>query len=205
MFPGISSDRFVSLDLFSRSLLSISSVIVDLIPSMINDQSTMSNFISFRIANAVGLKTKRYQLEIHAIGDYAAQVTVEALESAGAVGIEHRPVLTHCQVLNQKVVEDMERLKVIANVQPLFVNTDSFWVDKRLPPSLQRFAYIWKTLYDRNIIVSGGSDAPIEDPNPFLGLHSGPFLSRSSLLFSSFQSFNSIKLKEVNQRLTFSG
>ena len=38
-----------------------------------------------------------YRLEVHVIGDRAAEATIEALEKA-EVTAERRPILTHCQV-----------------------------------------------------------------------------------------------------------
>ena len=38
-----------------------------------------------------------YRLEVHVIGDRAAEATIEALEKA-EVTPERRPILTHCQV-----------------------------------------------------------------------------------------------------------
>jgi hypothetical protein len=31
--------------------------------------------------------------------------------------------------------------------------------------------YAWRTLLDRGAVLAFGSDAPVEDPNPFYGLH----------------------------------
>ena len=65
----------------------------------------------------------------------------------------------------------MKEMGVIANVQPQFVHTDSLWAEKRLPSELLKYAYSWKTLMNNEIIVTGGSDAPIEVPNPLYGLY----------------------------------
>lgn len=35
-----------------------------------------------------------------------------------------RPILTHCQVLGEDLIERMRKLQVIANIQPQFVTTD---------------------------------------------------------------------------------
>jgi predicted amidohydrolase YtcJ len=65
----------------------------------------------------------------------------------------------------------MKTVGAIANVQPMFVTSDAAWLGTRLGGSKEserwRFAYAWKTLLDAGVVVAGGSDAPIEDPNPF--------------------------------------
>ena len=34
-----------------------------------------------------------------------------------------------------------------------------------------KFSYAWKTLLDNKILCAGGSDAPVERPDPLLGIH----------------------------------
>ena len=111
-----------------------------------------------------------FRVEIHAIGDAAAEQVLCAMETAGGCPSE-RPVLTHCQILGEDLVRQMKRLGVIANVQPSFVPTDMHWINKRgLSPVAWPYAYAWKTLLDAGVVVAGGSDAPIETCNPFVGI-----------------------------------
>ena len=37
------------------------------------------------------------------------------------------------------------------------------------------FAYAWKTISDAGIVVAGGSDAPVEEPKPSLGIYDAVF------------------------------
>jgi predicted amidohydrolase YtcJ len=70
----------------------------------------------------------------------------------------------------------MHKIGVIANIQPIFVETDSLWVEKRLGETDRlEFAYAWKTILEYGIPASGGSDAPIETANPLLGIYSAMF------------------------------
>eukprot|EP00455_Lapot_gusevi_P002305 TRINITY_DN10904_c0_g1_i1.p1 TRINITY_DN10904_c0_g1~~TRINITY_DN10904_c0_g1_i1.p1 ORF type:complete len:154 (-),score=28.34 TRINITY_DN10904_c0_g1_i1:71-532(-) len=69
----------------------------------------------------------------------------------------------------------MAEIGVVGNIQPQFLKTDSAWLEKRLPPSLLEFSYVWRTLLERGIVCAGGSDAPIEFPSPFLGMHAAIF------------------------------
>jgi hypothetical protein len=45
------------------------------------------------------------------------------------------------------------------------------WVQQRLNFDKQLYSYAWKTLLNNNIHVAGGSDAPVENCSPFLGIH----------------------------------
>ena len=111
-----------------------------------------------------------YRIEMHVIGDRAAEMGVVAFKAA-AIPPSARPILTHCQVLSESLLRDMKALNVVADIQPQFATTDCRWVDDRLSPSLQRYAYIWRTLKEGGIRCAGGSDSPIERPSPFEGMH----------------------------------
>lgn len=90
----------------------------------------------------------------------------------------------------------MNRLGIIANVQPSFVPTDMRWVQDRLDPRHMPYAYAWKTLLKNGVHVAGGSDAPIEKCSPFLGIYDAiSRLGRNDLAESCFK---------PEERLTFS-
>jgi len=63
----------------------------------------------------------------------------------------------------------------IADVQPQFAVTDSRHVSERLAPALMPFAYCWRTLLERGVLVAGRSDSPIEEANPLLGIRAPMF------------------------------
>lgn len=115
-------------------------------------------------------RARGFRVEVHAIGDAAAEQVLSAMEAAGVIAVE-RPVLTHCQVLGKDLIEKMRTLGVIANVQPSFVPTDMRWVQERLSVQKQMYAYAWKTLMKSDVVVAGGSDAPIESCSPFTGIY----------------------------------
>jgi len=127
-------------------------------------------------AEALEMKIRRihelgYQLEIHAIGDKAIELVIESFEKVG-LKKEDRAMITHCQVMANDLISKMSQYGYIANIQPPFVPTDSMWVEKRLGLGERyRYSYAWKTLIDNGIIVTGGSDAPIENPSPFWGIY----------------------------------
>lgn len=117
---------------------------------------------------------KGYQLEVHAIGDLAAEAVLEGFEMAG-ITPKDRAILTHCQILGEDLLQKMQNMGVIANIQPQFVTTDSAWVEKRVVPELLPYCYSWKTIMERGIVAAGGSDAPIEDADPMAGIHAAIF------------------------------
>ncbi|CEM24002.1 unnamed protein product [Vitrella brassicaformis CCMP3155] len=118
----------------------------------------------FELATLCGLR-----LEVHAIGDRAAEEVLDAFDRAG-VPPSMRPVLTHCQLLGRDLIDKMKRLGVIGNIQPPFVPTDASWVDKVVGGEALEYAYVWKTIMDGGIPCSGGSDSPIEHFSPLKGI-----------------------------------
>lgn len=110
-----------------------------------------------------------WQLEIHAIGDRSSAQVVNAFEKAKSY--TNRSVLTHCQILNESIITKMAKLGIIANIQPIFLNTDLHWAEKRLGKERMKYSYAWKKLLKNNIMCAGGSDAPVEKPDPLLGIH----------------------------------
>eukprot|EP00127_Corallochytrium_limacisporum_P004370 Clim_evm4s159 gene=Clim_evmTU4s159 len=118
-----------------------------------------------------------WRLEIHAIGDLAADVALQALEKSGIDGAKAMPILTHCQLLGKDLCRRMSKLGgVVADVQPSFVPTDKDFIRARLAPDSPSLevAYAWKTLLRStlatNVVVAGSSDAPVETCDPLIGM-----------------------------------
>jgi hypothetical protein len=111
------------------------------------------------------------QLAIHAIGDRAIESVLKALSKAlqETPRQDHRHRIEHCSVLNRKLIRNMKRLGLIASVQPHFIVSD-FWVVDRLGKARSRWVYPFKTLMREGLIVASGSDCPVEPINPLLGI-----------------------------------
>ncbi|MCQ4085933.1 amidohydrolase [Saccharibacillus sp. JS10] len=113
-----------------------------------------------------------FPIAVHAIGDGAADLTLRAMEQYPLTGITSLPDrFIHAQVLDQKLLERMTRLQLIADIQPRFVASDFPWVLDRVGPDRTQYLYAWKTIMESGVICAGGSDAPIEPLNPLLGIH----------------------------------
>lgn len=112
-----------------------------------------------------------WQLGVHAIGDRAIEEVLRAYGEAlkKAPRKDHRHRIEHCSILNPKLIGLMKNLGIIASVQPHFVISDS-WIVDRVGKERSRWAYPFKTLLQRGIIVASGSDCPVERINPLLGV-----------------------------------
>ncbi|MEM3566752.1 MAG: amidohydrolase [Candidatus Bathyarchaeia archaeon] len=128
---------------------------------------------SQRRLNKLVLRAHRagWQLAVHAIGDKAIESVLEAFSKAlkRFPRKDHRHRIEHCSVLNPRLIRRMKRLGLIASVQPHFIVSD-FWVVDRVGSERARWVYPFKTLLKAGIVVASGSDCPVEPINPLLGV-----------------------------------
>ena len=62
-------------------------------------------------------------------------------------------------------------LNMIASMQPTHATSDMNMVENRIGPERIKGGYAWRKLLDSGAVIAGGSDFPVELPNPFYGLH----------------------------------
>lgn len=109
------------------------------------------------------------QLSIHAIGDRALTYALNALSCTRNRFLRHR--VEHIQLVNEEHLKKMKQLEVIAVIQPIFVNTDNSWAEKRLGRERIQLAYPLKRVVEKEIKVAGSSDCPVASADPFLGIY----------------------------------
>ncbi|MEM3616628.1 MAG: amidohydrolase [Candidatus Bathyarchaeia archaeon] len=128
---------------------------------------------SQRRLNKLVLRAHRagWQLAVHAIGDRAIESVLEAFSKAlkRFPRKDHRHRIEHCSVLNPRLIKRMRRLGLIASVQPHFIVSD-FWVVDRVGSERARWVYPFKTLLKTGIVLASGSDCPVEPINPLFGV-----------------------------------
>lgn len=114
-----------------------------------------------------------FQVCTHAIGDRANYIVLDAYDSAMKVAGVKDPRLRieHAQVLLKDDIARFKKLGVIPSMQPTHCTSDMYWAEARLGPDRIKYAYVWQSLlHDGNIII-GGSDFPVESPDPRLGIY----------------------------------
>ena len=111
------------------------------------------------------------QVAIHAIGDLAIDIVLKVFERTlkEFPKKDHRHRIEHCSVLSPKLIKRMSHLELVASVQPHFVVSD-FWAVDRVGKIRGRWVYPFKTLIGEGLIVASGSDCPVEPINPILGI-----------------------------------
>ncbi|MGD1996388.1 MAG: amidohydrolase [Anaerolineae bacterium] len=134
---------------------------------LITGQERLEELI--RRATAGGLA-----LAMHAIGDRANRMVLEALTAArDAEGMtasdapRHR--IEHAQLLHPDDLGRVAELGAVASMQPVHAVQDAPMVDRYWGQRCTT-AYAWRSLLDSGAVLAFGSDCPVEDMNPFLGI-----------------------------------
>ncbi|HWL13746.1 MAG TPA: amidohydrolase [Ureibacillus sp.] len=125
-------------------------------------------------------------IAVHMIGDAATEQVLSVIEKY-PVPTGKRDRLIHCCVLNEELVERIAKLSAVVDIQPAFVPSDFPWVMERLGEERLEYAYPWKTLLNKGIMCSAGTDAPIEDIDPIANIYAAverkkPFASHDGYL-----------------------
>lgn len=116
---------------------------------------------------------------VHAIGDQAAWSVAKVLENYPLKN-GRRDRIIHAQVINNELLELFKTINIALDIQPTFVASDFPWIIDRLGEDRVKQAYPWKTFLNNGIPCAGGSDAPIEEVDPLLGIEAA-VLRRSSI------------------------
>ncbi|KAG0704666.1 amidohydrolase 3, partial [Suillus ampliporus] len=114
-----------------------------------------------------------WQVNVHAIGDYANGVVLDTFETAlKDVNVTAlRPRLEHAQILTKTDMERVGKLGVIASVQPTHAISDMWFAEDRLGPERVKGLYAFRSLLDHGCRLALGSDFPVEDMNPLSGFY----------------------------------
>ena len=127
-------------------------------------------FEASRAAATVGLS-----MAVHAIGDRANHEVLDAYEQLRRFERDHdlpplRHRIEHVQMIHPDDAGRLAELGIIASMQPIHATSDmhmadQYWGERAV------LAYAWNTQLQNGAQLAFGSDAPVESPNPFWGLH----------------------------------
>jgi hypothetical protein len=76
----------------------------------------------------------------------------------------------HVQVIGVKDVERLIEIGAVASMQPTHATSDMPWAEARVGKQRIAGAYAWRTMLDHEVPVALGSDFPVEEVSPLLGL-----------------------------------
>ncbi|WP_419815095.1 amidohydrolase [Glacieibacterium sp.] len=113
-----------------------------------------------------------FQIAVHAIGDAANAQVLDAYATVpAATRARLRLRIEHAQIVDVADLPRFASLGIIASMQPTHATSDKGMAEARLGEARLGGAYAWETLIRSGARFAGGSDFPVEPPNPFYGLH----------------------------------
>jgi len=108
---------------------------------------------------------------IHAIGDRAVHVALDAIEPTRASAAHLRQKVEHVQLVRADDLSRFGALGIVASMQPIHATSDRDLADRYWGASRVARAYPWRTLRRTGAVLAFGSDAPVEPIDPLLGIH----------------------------------
>lgn len=115
-----------------------------------------------------------YQVCVHAIGDKGNREVLDSFAAAytnypAAKALRNR--IEHAQVVSLDDIPRFVDLDLIASMQPTHATSDMNMAEDRVGHERIKGAYAWRSFLKQGTRIAGGSDFPVESPNPFFGLH----------------------------------
>jgi len=115
-----------------------------------------------------------FPVAVHAIGDLANREALDAFEATRAawepLGLRQR--IEHAQLLAAEDLPRFAALGIAASVQFSHAPSDRDLAD-RFWGELESEPYAFRSLLDSGVVLANGSDAPIEELDPLLGIRAG--------------------------------
>ncbi len=136
----------------------------------------LPNWAPAELAAAVtAVDATGFQAHLHAIGDAAIRMALDAVEHCARVNgpRDRRPVIAHAQLVHPDDLSRFAALGVIANFEPLWACPDSVMTEltePRLGPVRSSWQYPMRSMLDSGAHVSFGSDWPVSSMRPLAGL-----------------------------------
>jgi predicted amidohydrolase YtcJ len=118
------------------------------------------------------------QIHVHAIGDRAIRMTLDAFAYARTRNGAHdaRHSITHLQLIDPDDIPRFRDLGVVANFQALWANGDEYLTqlaEPALGPNRSRWQYPIASVVRSGAVVSGGSDWSVSSLNPLEAIETG--------------------------------
>ena len=120
------------------------------------------------------------QFTAHSVGDAAVLALVDAYTEINKEFpvAPHRPCVTHCNFMSAEAIDKMAAAGIVADLQPAWLWLDGATLHKQFGNERTAFFQPYKTLFDKGVIVGGGSDhmqkigslRSVNPYNPFLAM-----------------------------------
>ncbi|MEK4229099.1 amidohydrolase [Solibacillus sp. FSL H8-0538] len=147
---------------------------------------------------------KGYQLTVHAQGDKAIEMYLNCVEKAmeESPRKNHRHRIEHAGISSPDLQERMKKLNIIPIPNPPFPYEFGEIYVRHYGDRVQHM-YAVRDFIDQGIIAAGGSDAPVTEINPLLGIHVA--VNRKSQSGMDIGSSQSVSVMEAIKLYTWNG
>lgn len=108
--------------------------------------------------------------------------------------LRHR--IEHVQVIHPDDIPRLSRLNIIASMQPVHATSDMNMVEKYWGARAE-YSYAWESIRTSKSKLAFGSDAPVEFPNPFWGIHAAATRQRRMKSEESWFENQTISVEEA--------
>jgi hypothetical protein len=119
--------------------------------------------------------SRGFQMNVHAIGDAAARLVLDAYERRLAPGNGLRWRIEHAQLVHDDDLARFRALGVIPSVQTTHATSDMAWTEARLGAVRMVRSHRYRDLLAQNGWLANGSDFPIEGIDPLRGFRAAVF------------------------------
>ena len=122
----------------------------------------------------MGADKAKLHLAVHAIGDKANDFILSIYENALKVNGERdrRSRVEHAQHVTKQTIDQFAKLGVIASMHPYHLYDDGIWAYKRLDTNRLKGTYAFKSMKDKGVKITFGSDWPVAPIDPVYGIYS---------------------------------
>jgi predicted amidohydrolase YtcJ len=145
------------------------------------------------------IRTLGLPIAVHAIGDLALDEVVDTfIENPVKPGLHDR--IIHASFAKKTTLKKLKKIPVMLDIQPQFVTSDLPW-GSQLISSKTELIYPFKTYLKHGLILCGGSDAPVEVPDPLKGIQSA-YDRQSTLSSTVFQPEEQLSIVQAVQLYT---
>jgi len=135
------------------------------------------------------LDKEHIQIHLHVIGDAAARITLDALETTRQRNLERdsRHLTTHLQLVAHNDIQRFNQLDIVSVVQPFWFKIDEYYSELALPYLGAKRAdrqYPMQCFIDAGVVMASSSDFPVTIQfDPLIAIQLG--ITRSSMSESS--------------------
>jgi predicted amidohydrolase YtcJ len=111
---------------------------------------------------------------VHAIGDRANDFILSVYGEAAKLNgpRDRRFRVEHAQHVSQDAIGNFAKQGVVASMHPYHLYDDGIWASKRLDTSRLKGTYAFRSMLDKGVNVSFGSDWPVAPVDPMYGIFS---------------------------------